>query len=86
MRISASTATQLFALLGKGLLELDAGALGSADDFVARDLEQATVHRVRDGLLLHRGVDEVHVHGVPKAANPGDWGARDVSREVSIAS
>ena len=30
--------------------------------------------------------DQVHVHGVPKAANPGDWGARDVSREVSIAS
>lgn len=58
---------------GKGLLQLDATALGAADHLVARDLQQATVHRMCDGLLLcggvHRhslqrlGLDGGHCHG-----------------------
>ena len=39
---------------------------------------------IREG-AVRVGVDLVHVHGVPKAATPA-IGARDVSREVSVAS
>jgi hypothetical protein len=58
VRIAAGPAPQLLALFGEGLLELNACALGGTDDLVVvRDLEQAAVHGVRDGFLLHRGVD-----------------------------
>ena len=39
------------------LFKLDACALGSTCHLVACDLQQSAVHRVRDGLLLHRRVD-----------------------------
>jgi hypothetical protein len=58
VRVATGAAAQLFAFLGKGLLELNAGALGGADHLVASDLQKAAVHGVRDGLLLHRGVDD----------------------------
>ena len=58
MRVAAGAAAQLLAFLGKGLLELDADALGGADHLVPRDLQQATIHGMRDGLLLYRGVHD----------------------------
>jgi hypothetical protein len=58
VRIAAGLASQLLALLGKALLQADARAPGAADHLVTRDLQQAAVHRVRDGLLLDRGVDD----------------------------
>ena len=58
LSVAAGLAAQRFALLGEGLLECDARALGGADHFVACDLQQAAVHRVRDGFFLHRGVDD----------------------------
>jgi hypothetical protein len=58
VRVATGLAAQLFAFLGKRLLDNDAAALGRAGDLVARDLQQAAVHWVRNGLLLHRGVDD----------------------------
>jgi hypothetical protein len=57
VRVTTGTAAQFLALFGKRLLELDARALGGADHLVARDLQQAAVHGVRDGLLLDRCID-----------------------------
>ena len=56
--VTAGLAPQRLALLGKGLLQGDACAPGGGHHLVAGDLQQARVHRVGDGLLLHRGVDD----------------------------
>ncbi len=55
--VATSLPAQGFALFGKSLFELNAGALGSTHNLVARDLQQAAVHRVRDGFFLDGGVD-----------------------------
>src|SRR4030066_1598504 len=60
MRISACAAPQRFAFLGKSLFELNACALGRSHYLVARDLQQAAVYRVCDGLLL-----DCRVHNHP---------------------
>jgi hypothetical protein len=58
MRVATGLAPQRLAFLGKGLLEHDAGPPRGTDDLVARNLQQSAVHRMRNGLFLHRGVHD----------------------------
>ena len=57
MGVAAGLALQGFANGHKGLLELDAAALGSSHHTAPGNLQQAAVHRMGDGFLLHRGVN-----------------------------
>ena len=76
----------VLAIASLPLLLAFAGGRTSAINIVAMSVFSATMMLLYGVSTLYQAVRHVHVHGVPKAANPGDWGARDVSREVSIAS
>ena len=58
MGVAPGLAAQFLAFLGEGLLELGADLLGGLEHLVAGDIQQAAVHRVGDGFLLHLGVDD----------------------------
>ena len=56
--VAAGTPAQALAFLDEGLLERNTSPLGAGHHLVASDLQQARIHRVGDGLLLHRGVHD----------------------------
>ena len=58
MGVASGLAPQGLALAREGLFQGNAGAPGGCDHLVARDLQQARVHRMGDGLLLHGGVHD----------------------------
>lgn len=53
-----SLSAQMAAILGEGLLQIDASVLGRQHQLHTSGLQQAAVGGVRNGLLLHRSVHD----------------------------
>ena len=58
MGIAPGLAVEIPALLGKGLLQSDAGLLSGCDQLGSGHFQQAAVGGVGHRLLLHRAVDD----------------------------
>lgn len=58
VRTATGAKAQCLALLGKGLAQRNAGALGQPDQRSACHLQQPAIRREGHGLVLHRGVDD----------------------------
>ena len=58
MCVTPGFLTERLGFLGKRLAKHHFAAFGVTDNFVSRDLQKPRVHRVADGLLLRRSVND----------------------------